>query len=241
VDTDLFRWTAVGGLAALAILLLVAIVVIARVGRRIAAAAEAVRDELAEIANRSALAAQAPRAETAREPAVEQRSAADEKRAEPPAQAEVPAADERSGVVEEPARATTTAAAHDEDVTVVDAEATAASASTEDEVVDEPQEQPFERDGRWWFRRGDELLVYDEGTGQWLQAPGSRAGAAGGGARGGSSTATEVAAGAVATRAEDEVGARSAETSSSFWKCPACGAVNGATATSCRMCFTARP
>ncbi|HYP22470.1 MAG TPA: hypothetical protein VEV43_02755, partial [Actinomycetota bacterium] len=25
---------------------------------------------------------------------------------------------------------------------------------------DDPQEQPFERDGRWWFRRGDELLVY---------------------------------------------------------------------------------
>jgi hypothetical protein len=26
-----------------------------------------------------------------------------------------------------------------------------------------------------------------------------------------------------------------------FWKCPTCGAVNGSTATSCRMCFAARP
>jgi ribosomal protein L40E len=28
--------------------------------------------------------------------------------------------------------------------------------------------------------------------------------------------------------------------SGSGWKCPNCGAVNGSTATSCRMCFTAR-
>ncbi|MGH2735702.1 MAG: hypothetical protein ACRDKZ_08980, partial [Actinomycetota bacterium] len=37
--------------------------------------------------------------------------------------------------------------------------------------AEEPQEQPFERDGRWLFRRGDELLMYDEQTGQWGPAP----------------------------------------------------------------------
>ena len=26
-----------------------------------------------------------------------------------------------------------------------------------------------------------------------------------------------------------------------FWKCPSCGAVNGSTASTCRMCFAARP
>ena len=28
---------------------------------------------------------------------------------------------------------------------------------------------------------------------------------------------------------------------SSFWKCATCGAVNGSTTASCRMCFAARP
>ena len=36
---------------------------------------------------------------------------------------------------------------------------------------DAPEEQPFERDGRWLFKRGDELLVYDEQSGQWESAP----------------------------------------------------------------------
>jgi hypothetical protein len=76
--------------------------------------------------------------------------------------------------------------------------------------VDEPQEQPFERDGRWWFRRGAELLLYDESTGQWVPAPTTEPGPA------------------------DQEG-------QGFWKCPSCGAVNGATATTCRMCFSARP
>src|SRR5687768_7973187 len=30
--------------------------------------------------------------------------------------------------------------------------------------ADDPQEEPFQRDGRWWFRRGDELLLYDESS-----------------------------------------------------------------------------
>jgi len=32
---------------------------------------------------------------------------------------------------------------------------------------DEPEEEPFQRDGRWWFKRGGELLVYNEGSAQW--------------------------------------------------------------------------
>jgi hypothetical protein len=86
---------------------------------------------------------------------------------------------------------------------------------------DEPEEQPFERDGRWWFKRGGELLVYDEGTGQWVAAPG-----------GGSAAASPVAGTAteIAPRADSGEG----------WKCSSCGAVNGSTATSCRMCFTPR-
>ncbi|CAN5565309.1 hypothetical protein BH24ACT26_BH24ACT26_00780 [soil metagenome] len=108
---------------------------------------------------------------------------------------------------------------------------------------DEPQEQPFERDGRWWFRRGAELLVYDEQTGQWLQAPGPVAGAAGRpGAQ--ASGATEAAASAFPESqqsTETMSSSGSQEASGGFWKCPSCGAVNGSTATSCRMCFTARP
>lgn len=94
----------------------------------------------------------------------------------------------------------------------------------------EPQEQPFERDGRWWFRRGSELLVYDEATGQWLPAPSSP---------GGATSATQP----MPTTISDVSGATSAQPSGEqgFWKCPTCGAVNGSTATTCRMCFTARP
>jgi predicted RNA-binding Zn-ribbon protein involved in translation (DUF1610 family) len=105
--------------------------------------------------------------------------------------------------------------------------AAAQPAAAQPGAAGDPQDQPFERDGRWWFKRGDELLVYDEGTGQWQPAPGG----AGVAAAAGTGTAQMPAVGgAVATQ---EVGAH--------WKCPTCGAVNGSTAASCRMCFTARP
>jgi hypothetical protein len=120
----------------------------------------------------------------------------------------------------------------------------------------EPEEKPFQRDGRWWFRRDDELLVYDESSGEWL--PGDAA--AGSfllGSDNASATAdatgpglSRVTAG-VATREReetDESGERFTEgevteqlSGPSFWKCSTCGAVNGSTATSCRMCFAARP
>lgn len=89
---------------------------------------------------------------------------------------------------------------------------------------DEPEEQPFERDGRWWFKRGGELLVYDEGTGQWVA---SSAAAATGTP---SPTSLGETATAVTPRADAGEG----------WKCSSCGAVNGSTATSCRMCFAPR-
>ena len=108
--------------------------------------------------------------------------------------------------------------------------------------ADDPQEEPFQRDGRWWFRRGDELLLYDETSGQWQPAPdtgtpqdaqatpaGATGGPAGSSAAAGVQTTPVSATPAVA----DQV--------ATFWKCPTCGAVNGSTAATCRMCFAARP
>ena len=124
------------------------------------------------------------------------------------------------------------------------AEERAARASA---AEDEPQEQPFERDGRWWFRRGDELLVYDEQTGQWLPAPAPTVAASvaqdarpSGGT---SSVATDTRTSSLQDlRTDADLPEQtSGEPSSGFWKCPSCGAVNGSTATSCRMCFSARP
>ena len=105
-------------------------------------------------------------------------------------------------------------------------------------AAEDPQEQPFERDGRWWFRRGDELLVYEEQTGQWVPAeqPSTSGSVAAAAAPETIESAAEPAAGAP----EGQVTTQQ-ETVGSFWKCPSCGAVNGSTATSCRMCFTARP
>lgn len=89
-----------------------------------------------------------------------------------------------------------------------------------------PEEQPIERDGRWWFKRGGELLLYDETTAQWVPAPMPE-----------SPAGDEPAANSNGV----EFGGAAATTQSSFWKCPSCGAVNGSTASTCRMCFAARP
>jgi hypothetical protein len=88
----------------------------------------------------------------------------------------------------------------------------------------EPQEQPFERDGRWYFRRDGELLVYEESTGEWV--PASQPAPEGG------AIAPAPQAAEAPTAQEPAVGG--------FWKCASCGAVNGSTATTCRMCFTPR-
>ena len=105
---------------------------------------------------------------------------------------------------------------------------------------DAPEEQPFERDGRWWFKRGDELLVYDEQSGQWESAPADTAVSSPASpliprAAGSGHSPTTQAAG---VQAEPD---QSAQDPESFWKCASCGAVNGSTATSCRMCFAPKP
>lgn len=106
-----------------------------------------------------------------------------------------------------------------------------------------PEEQPFEREGRWWYKRGNELLLYDEQQGQWVPAP---EGALGGGSAASqpsvaSAFQSVTQAGHGETATATEIGSGERQDSGGFWKCPSCGAVNGSTAASCRMCFTARP
>lgn len=107
--------------------------------------------------------------------------------------------------------------------------------------ADDPQEEPFQRDGRWWFRRGGDLLLYDEASGQWQPAPDDAAPAP-------APVATTAPADTGAAAAATTGGAASTESMpavadqvATFWKCPTCGAVNGSTAATCRMCFAARP
>ena len=110
-------------------------------------------------------------------------------------------------------------------------------------LAEEPQEQPFERDGRWWFRRGGELLVYQEQTGQWVAAPPAQPPGPGV-AAGAAEQAPEERAPVEETQTDQtqtEGASQFPEEPGPFWKCPTCGAVNGSTATSCRMCFTQRP
>ena len=119
-------------------------------------------------------------------------------------------------------------------------EAPAASTGTAEPAGDDdPKDEPFQREGRWWFRRDDELLIYDEQSGEWQPVD-----------EGSPSTQpAEVEAVPVQTTSTLEAtptGDERAEEPSEvpgalFWKCPACGAVNGLTATSCRMCFAAKP
>ena len=141
-------------------------------------------------------------------------------------------------------------------------------------------EGPYEKDGRWWYRQDDELLVYDDRTEQWVVPelhPLEEA-------RGWDTASVEPAAPvssppvetapvepapapveptpapvaatpepvsaapipepvdppapiATGEAAEDDDSPQMA----AHWKCPACGVINGSAATSCRMCFAARP
>jgi len=106
---------------------------------------------------------------------------------------------------------------------------------------DAPEEQPFERDGRWWFKRGDELLVYDEQSGQWEPAPTAPAAPSPAPPAAPQAGSWQQSGASPAVSGQSEQAAQPAEEPGSFWKCPSCGAVNGSTATSCRMCFTPKP
>ena len=148
---------------------------------------------------------------------------------------------------------------------VAPTETQAGSQSTE---TGSDAEGPYERDGRWWFRRDGELLVYDERTEEWVDpnvpepAPVPDPSAAGAPepelhpleeARGWDTAPADatqapipepVSAPEPITQAEPMVTDTPTETSDAsggHWKCPACGVINGSTATSCRMCFSARP
>jgi hypothetical protein len=193
-------------------------------------------------------------------------------------------------------RAEAAAVTNDEPAGTV--ETTTDEATSDAEVVEDDgdSDRPFERGGRWYFRRGGELLVYEEGTGEWAPANASTGAAesvqshvetvvassepsvvdAQSGLSEEPSTErgtpveeampVEVSredaepstsfAGQPLAAAEEEVASLDADeatgatetpegvattSSDSFWRCSSCGAVNGSTATSCRMCFTPRP
>jgi hypothetical protein len=251
LDPDLVNLLTIGLLALTVICLLAAISSIGRVRKaieRAAAQREREREERWEsaapsAAGQTAVVAPEPAIERSPEPATTTH-ASDSASQEPEPTTQEPVVARAEGGPEMVAAGTTGEAssrseaygggASQEPGSSSTVEPAAASSSAATQTSNEPQEQPFERDGRWWFRRGSELLVYDEGTGQWMTAPEER------GRHSPLETqpipttmsnfTTEPAS--VSTSASEQHG---------FWKCPSCGAVNGSTATSCRMCFTARP
>jgi hypothetical protein len=250
LDPDLVNLLTIGLLALTVICLLAAISSIGRVRKaieRAAAQREQEREERWESATAPAAAQAAavepePAIERSPEPATTHASGSASQEPKPAAEEPVGATAEGGpGVV---AAGTTTEAssrseayaggASQEGGSSSAVEPAAASSSAATQTANEPQEQPFERDGRWWFRRGSELLVYDEGTGQWMTAPEDRGRHSPLETQPIPTTMSNVATepGTAGTSASEQHG---------FWKCPSCGAVNGSTATSCRMCFTARP
>jgi hypothetical protein len=135
------------------------------------------------------------------------------------------------------------------------AEAERAASLADDVPDDVPEEEPFERAGRWWFKRGSELLVYNEQSGEWVPSPTPLPNVEQPAAArfGPDSSATHTITDVVSVQAEPEpqpepeIGTESEPqlveptAQQGFWRCPACGAVNGSTAETCRMCFAARP
>jgi hypothetical protein len=128
---------------------------------------------------------------------------------------------------------------------------TASSTDSADSAESKDDDQPFEQGGRWYFRRDGELLVYDETTGEWVDAeakggdspegqPSQQFDQPGGDVSSGAADVDDGTEAFEAFDAEDEP-APEPEPAGGFWKCPSCGAVNGSTAATCRMCFAARP
>lgn len=127
---------------------------------------------------------------------------------------------------------------------------TSGTESSVEAVASGDEEQPFELNGRWYFRRDEELLVYDEGTGEWVAAQEEEQGSSPSWDGPGSVAPAETSAFGESDAGSDETAqfdsveqAVSEEPAAAggFWKCPSCGAVNGSSASTCRMCFAARP
>jgi hypothetical protein len=97
--------------------------------------------------------------------------------------------------------------------------------------------EPFEADGRWWFQRGEELLVYEAGTGEWVPASGTADVVTD---QTKYDTASEPTITAEAAREPVIAPAHEGSDDGTFWRCPSCGAVNGSVSATCRMCFAAR-
>jgi hypothetical protein len=205
--------------------------------------------------------AQEPEAEREAEPVAAQEPEA-ESEAEPVAVEEPEAEHEAEPFATEEHEAEPVATEEPEPVVAQEQEHEAEPAAAEEaEQVDteEPEEKPFRRDGRWWFRRDDELLVYDDASGEWLPSDAgpreasfvvARDPAPAASVEPGSDLSRETAS--VATKERDPVSENAGQVfpegeateqlaASSFWKCATCGAVNGSTSSTCRMCFAARP
>jgi hypothetical protein len=104
--------------------------------------------------------------------------------------------------------------------------------------------------------RNDELLVYEETTGEWTASDPAALRAAEPEPRPEPAPAPEAEPASEAPapqtsrfeaiQPDPEPEDRPAEAAqqdrpAGFWKCPSCGAINGSTATTCRMCFAPRP
>ena len=236
LNTDLYQSLTVALLAAITVLLIVAIATLARMRKTLESNGSLLGDVLTRSAGsrETAAGSSGAAAPTSKAPAD------GEDEARPEGVETGGDAGKRVGAV---AASAGTEASRETDTGVLETASEQAAAS---EPADEPQEQPYERDGRWWYRRGEELLVYDEQTGQWLQVegPSSRAsGYADAAAQEQAGINPETRTGTIAgAGSSEELQAESAvgQSSSSFWKCSVCGAINGATASSCRMCFATR-
>lgn len=200
IDTELFQQIALG---LLALLLLVGLLVLNSLGK--------IRKTLEK--------GVVARPGEAHDEPISESGAADQREVAPAAEEPAAASSDTYSPWSQPAQ---------EPAAVAAEETPTASGSAAVETI--PEEQPFERDGRWWFKRGDELLVYDEQTGQWTAAPADAP-----------ITSSPSSADTGAGPATQEMPATSAAAEGGFWKCPSCGAVNGSTSATCRMCFTPRP
>ena len=250
LDVDLVRFLALVGLGLVVIILLLVLSALTRMRKELSQALDGLRSAAYQPGVSSAEGGAAP-AEAAAAPAAtsadavragaggQHAEAAPALAASPGPGVEAAAQPAEQAVVEpepEPVAAVQEPEPEPEQEPEPEPEPAAVEATTE-----EPQEQPFERDGQWWFRRGDELLVYDEATGQWVASPHDAAPAAAPQPAGAMATTISGISGASQVAQQREVQAVTEPEAAGFWKCPSCGAVNGSTATSCRMCFAARP